>query len=212
MRIAFINGSPKAKDSASEYILQEIKPILEQKGAVISDFHFQKPQLKAEDIKDLKDFDALIFAFPLYVDGIPSHLVSCLLELENYFNTAKDKEIKVYSLINCGFYEGHQNRLAMSMMENWCIKAGLKWGQGIGIGAGGMIPSLKNVPMGHGPKKNFGNAVNELVESIIKGSSAESLYINANFPRFLYKIAGEASWRQGAKENGLKTKDLFRRK
>ncbi|WP_346888389.1 hypothetical protein [Clostridium sp. UBA1056] len=44
-------------------------------------------------------------------------------------------------------------------MENWCEKAEIKWRQGIWIGAGAMLPSLKNVTVGHGPKKNLGEAL-----------------------------------------------------
>jgi hypothetical protein len=30
-------------------------------------------------------------------------------------------------LVNCGFYEGHQNEAAIEIMENWCEKAEIKW-------------------------------------------------------------------------------------
>lgn len=128
------------------------------------------------------------------------------------FASIKEKEIIVYSLVNCGFYEGHQNELAIEMMENWCAKAGLKWGQGIGIGVGGMLPSLKRIPMGHGPKKNLQKAFKQLANNILKCTSEENIFITANFPRVLYKLAAEMGWRQSIKANGLKRKDLFLKK
>jgi hypothetical protein len=76
----------------------------------------------------LTECNVLVFAFPLYVDGIPSHLLNCLRKLEKFFGGLDKKDIMVYSLGNCGFYEGDQNKLAIEMMENWCAKAGLKWG------------------------------------------------------------------------------------
>lgn len=115
-------------------------------------------------------------------------------------------------MVNCGFYEGHQNKLALEMMENWCVKARLKWGQGIGIGAGGMLSGLKNVPIGHGPKKNLEKAFNQLTNNILNSSSEENIFVNANFPRILYKFAAEMGWRQAIKANGLKRKDLFLQK
>lgn len=212
MKIAFINGSPKIKDSASGCILQELKALLEQNSNIISEYCFRKPQLSIKEMEQLAEYNVLIFAFPLYVDGIPSHLLNCLIQLEMIFANIKEKDVIVYSLVNCGFYEGHQNKLAIEMMENWCTKAGIKWGQGIGIGAGGMIPGLKSVAIGHGPKKSLEKALKELADNILKGTSEENIFITVNFPRVLYKLAAEMGWRQSIKANGLKRKDLFIRK
>lgn len=212
MKIAFINGSPKVKDSASGCILTELKAFLENESNTISEYYFRKSQLSTDEIKQLTECDILVFAFPLYVDGIPSHLLNCLIQLETFFASIKEKEIIVYSLVNCGFFEAHQNELAIEMMENWCTKAGLKWGQGIAIGAGGMVPMMKNTPVGRGPKKNLDKAFKQLSNNILKCTTAENIYVTANFPRFLYKFAAEMGWRQFGKANGLKRKDLFLRK
>ncbi|NLM44601.1 MAG: NAD(P)H-dependent oxidoreductase [Clostridiales bacterium] len=212
MEIAFINGSPKTKDSASASLLQELKSLLEQDGITTSDYNFNKPMLSIEEMEQMKVHNTLVFAFPLYVDGIPSHLLNCLTQLEAFLASVKEKDIKVYSIVNCGFYEGHQTKLAMEMMENWCSKAELKWGQGVGIGAGGMLPMIKNVPLGHGPKKSLGKAFRELANNILNGTSQDNIFISPNFPRILYKLAAEMGWRKSIKANGLKRKDLFTRK
>lgn len=210
MKIAFINGSSKTKDSASGCILNDLKPFL--KDNTISEYKFNKKKVTLEQMEELAKCDVLVFAFPLYVDGIPSHLLNCLIQLEKFFTQIEQKEIIVYCLVNCGFYEGHQNKLAIEMMESWCKKSGVKWGQGIGIGAGGMIISLKNVTIGHGPKKNLGKAFKMLSNNILKGTSEGNIFITANFPRILYKLAAEMGWRHLIKANGLKRKDLFFKK
>lgn len=212
MKIALINGSPKMKDSASNCILHELKAFLEKNSNIITEYYFRKPQLSKKEMEELIEYDILVFAFPLYVDGIPSHLLNCLIQLEGYFANIKEKEIMVYSLVNCGFYEGHHNELAIEMMENWCAKAGLRWGQGIGIGAGGMLPTLNNIPIGHGPKKNLEKVLKQLADNIVKCASEENIFTTANFPRVLYKLAAEMGWRRSIKANGLKRKDLFLRK
>lgn len=212
MEIAFISGSPKIKDSASEYILQELKVFLENDNNTICEYHFIKPKLSIEEMEQLKECNVLVFAFPLYVDGVPSHVLNCLIQLEMFLIATKEKDITVYCLVNCGFYEGYQNTLAIEIMENWCAKAGVKWGQGVGIGAGGMLTAIKNVPIGHGPKKNLGKALKQLSNNILKRDSEENIFITANFPRFLYKLSAEIGWRKLIKSNGLKRKDLFLRK
>lgn len=212
MKIAFINGSPKVKDSASGCILEELKEFLEKDSNIISEYCFRKPQVSEKEIEQLIKCDILVFAFPLYVDGIPSHLLNCLIQLEKVFETINKKDINIYTLVNCGFYEGHQNKLAIEMMENWCLKAGLKWGQGVAVGAGGMISAIKDVPIGRGPKKNLGKALIQFASNILKCDSEENIFITANFPRILYKLAAEMGWRQSINKNGLKRKDLFLRK
>lgn len=212
MKIALINGSPKTKSSASGCILQELKPLLGLGGNTINEYNFNKPHLSIDQIEQVAKFDTLVFAFPLYVDGIPSHLLNCLIQLEELFKDQNEKNITVYSIVNCGFYEGHQCKNAIEIMENWCERAGLKWGQGVGIGAGGMIQSVKNVPLGYGPKKNLGTVFNQLVNNILNRTSGENIFITANFPRIMYKIAAEMGWRKAIKANGLRRKDLHLRK
>ncbi|MEG2916647.1 MAG: hypothetical protein RR891_11020 [Clostridium sp.] len=211
MKIALINGSPKAKDSGSGHILQGLKSFFDGSHSIL-EYFFRKHQIDNDQMKEISQCEAIVFAFPLYVDGIPSHLLRCLIQLEEFFSAIDKKDIRVYALVNCGFYEGQQNILAINMIENWCEKSKLKWGQGIGIGGGGMLLSVKNVPLGHGPNKNLGEALKVVSNNILKGQSGENLFIKPNFPRLAYKLAGERGWRQGIKANGLKTKDLFRKK
>ena len=211
MKIALINGSPKTKDSASEFILGALKPLLTDDNEMI-EYHLKSSMLNDHDLERMAACNALVFAFPLYVDGIPSHLVSCLYQMETFFSRQSTKRIVVYALVNNGFYEGRQNSIALELMENWCEKAQLIWGQGIGIGGGGMLPLLSGVPDGQGPKKNLWVALKTLTSCILTGSVADNLFISPNFPKFAYKIAAEMGWRQQAKANGLRVKDLFTQK
>ncbi|WP_019850187.1 hypothetical protein [Desulfitobacterium sp. PCE1] len=209
-KIALINGSPKAKNSASKAVLQALRTFVND-GEII-EYDFRKPQLSIEHMEQLAEQDVWVLAFPLYVDGIPSHVLSCLAQLENHFKAKPTPKVTVYCLVNCGFYEGEQCGLALEMVENWCAKSGWQWGQGLGIGAGGMLPAVKNVPVGSGPKKNLGKALETLAANIARRTGGDNLFITANFPRFAYKFAAEAGWRKMVKANGLKTEDLFQRK
>lgn len=210
MKVALINGSPKVKDSASQCLLQILQPLLSQVDEV-SSFQMRKPVLTEDEIERLLQNEVLVFAFPLYVDGIPAHLLSCLAQLEEPLVTLGNK-IQVYGVVNCGFYEGHQARWALEILENWCIKAGQSWGQGVGVGAGPMLFSLTNVPLGYGPLKNLGQVFHQLADNIVGRAAGESVYITPNFPKLAYKLAGEMSMRRSAKANGLRVRDLHRKK
>ena len=90
MKIALINGSPKNMESASGCLLQELKKFLGD-DKEIAEYSFRKPQLNEEEMEQVAESNALVFAFPLYVDGIPSHLLSCIMQLESFLSTIKEK-------------------------------------------------------------------------------------------------------------------------
>ena len=110
MQVALINGSPKRHRSASGCILKYLQPLLEQEGHVTAAFSLGRPELAPQDAKGIGDCDALIFALPLYVDGLPSHLVSCLgpplWAVEESLARSGERWVYMPS-VNCGFYEGH---------------------------------------------------------------------------------------------------------
>lgn len=208
MNIALINGSPKHTGSASGVLLEELKGLLA--GETIAELNLHGPVIPESLPAELFRQDALVFAFPLYVDGIPSHLLRCLIKLEELFRGG-EAHPTVYAIVNCGFYEGTQNRHALRMMQCWCERAGLKWGRGVGAGSGGMIAGLSKVPPGKGPKKNVSTALAQLAGSIRGLSGGENMLVNPNFPRIAYHKTGELGWRSQARANGLQTKDLFRK-
>ena len=155
--------------------------------------------------------DILIFFFPLYVDGIPSHLFRMLMTLEEYMKANRESPITVYAIINNGFYEGKQNHIAMQILENWCLRTGITFGQGIGMGAGEMMDSLNNVPLGKGPLKNLGQAYQNMADLIKSCNTGGSVFLNPNFPKFAWKfIACHLFWNQTARKNGLEKKDILR--
>lgn len=211
MKVALINASPKVKNSASEVILKTLKKLFTD-NEVISEYNFRTPHVDSKVIEQISECNVIVFAFPLYVDGIPAHLISCLYEMEAFFKASPNHNIKVYALVNSGFYEGAQNSLALDMVKIWCEKSGISFGQGIGIGAGGMLATLSNVPEGKGPMKNLWNALKDLSKNILSCSNGENIFISPNFPRLAYKLFAEVGWRQQIKANGLRRADLFLRK
>lgn len=211
MRIAMINGSPKLGKSNSSILLTALEGLISNEHE-IARYSLNKRPLTPEQYSELCRMDTLILAFPLYVDGIPSHLFRMLVALEKYMKSERQHDIYVYVMVNNGFYEGKQNHIAIEIIKNWCARSGLHFGQAIGQGAGEMMGLIEKIPLGHGPLKNLGNAMLALADNIQTHSSGESVLINPSFPRFAWRFMGTHSfWNATAKKNGLKRKDILRR-
>ena len=206
MKIMMIDGSPKVSKSNSEYFLSVLSNFIEGKDIV--KYRLSKKLDYEKIISNIKNIDILVLAFPLYVDSLPSHVLEFFSILEENFKEEL-KDITVYVIANCGFYEGNQNKTALKIMRCWCKKMNLKWGQGIGIGAGEMMGGLSNVPMGKGPNTSLGLALEDLARNINEGSSGEDIFtIPSMFPRFAFRLAANRFWISKASKNGLRKKDL----
>lgn len=206
MKIMMIDGSPKVSKSNSEYFLNILSDFIESKDIV--KYKLSKKVDYEDIIKEINTIDTLVFAFPLYVDSLPSHVLEFLIMLEENF---KDnlKGVNVYVIANFGFYEGKQNKIALNIMKCWCKKMNIKWAQGIGIGAGEMMGGLRNVPMGKGPNTNLGLALDNLAKNINENKSGDDIFTTPSmFPRFAFRLAANRFWISKANRNGLKKRDL----
>jgi hypothetical protein len=207
MKITIINGSPKTVKSNSEILGNYLFPLLKENN--IKKYYSISFQLNDKTKNEIYNSDVLIFIFPLYVDGIPSNLLKLLVKFEK--ENVVRPETKIYCIVNNGFYEGKQNFLALLHMKNWCKKVNAKWGQGIGIGSGELLPYLKKFKLGQGPLKNLEKILNRLSRNILTLNSDKNIYINPNWPKILYFIQGSISWILKARKNNLKIRELFKK-
>lgn len=83
----------------------------------------------------------MLLTVPLYVDGIPSHVIAFLQEAEK-FCMENSCHFSFYVISNHGFIEGIHNKVHLKMYECWCKRSCVTWGGGIGIGGGEMLHIL----------------------------------------------------------------------
>lgn len=112
MNIVMINGSPKVNKNNSQYFLSELKQLIQNDNKVFT-FKVDSTSKYPDALNAILNCDRLIIAFPLYVDGIPSHLLHFLEKCEKFLKTQNKKPIPVYAIVNCGFNEGEHNHLAI---------------------------------------------------------------------------------------------------
>lgn len=199
MKIALIDGSLEQEDSIAGQMLEEFKPYL--KGQACEEFYFYKgsPKRKEETAARLWECSALLLAVPFDGEKLSSHMKEILVELKLLLGEKKSLQM-VYAMAQCGAYDGKRNEGALDSIREWCQEEGICWGQGLGLGAGGMLLSMQEISMGQGPKKEIGKAFAELAEHMVSGTSGEDLFLSIDISRFSCQAAAGYGWRLHRKE------------
>ena len=141
MKTIFINCSPKKKFSASAYFISVQKFFV--KGEKVNEVLKNKADHERL-LAMMEDGDTVVFALPLYVDCVPSHVLAFLKEME-IFCKRKHIKLHIYALANNGYIEGIQNQPMFQQLHNFCVRSDLTWGGGIGIGGGVMLNVMRIV-------------------------------------------------------------------
>ena len=135
MKTVFINCSPKKRFCASAYFLFLQRLFVREEKV---NEKLCTPADHARILEQLRDAQAVVFGLPLYVDGVPSHVLRFMEEMEAFCRKNRLK-LMVYCVANNGFIEGKQNEPLMQVFGHFCTRAGLVWGGGVGIGGGVML-------------------------------------------------------------------------
>lgn len=205
MRIALINASPKCKESASGALINDFLACAYEK-CDCTVIQMNKPKVNEETVELLKECDSWVFFYPVYVDGVPGHVLSCLKVLERMKDEIGRKYVCAVS--NCGFHDGRQGEPSIEVFGHWAKRAGHLFGGGIGIGGGGALTVLLHMKPGDKPKSKIDKSLNFLLEKIFEENFFENIYANVSLPRAIYKLAAEQGWRKTLKKNGKKPADI----
>ncbi len=207
-KTVLINGSLRGDNANSRKFMDRLSGKL---GDCAVSFNLLSYLNKYEELAQIvSSADKVVFVMPLYVDGIPSQVLRLMEMLEK---SGKDPDKKIYCIANMGFYESHQIRNLLSMVKEWADKSGFTYCGGLAIGAGEMVGSMMRMSdPSKGPARNVTLGIDEVARAIKGGTSISDIYADAyKFPRFLYMLAANLGWPKGAKANGIKPKDLYRR-
>lgn len=192
MTIMLVNGSPKRTVSASAAYLNHIESRL-PKDAVIRRGH-------ATDIEPsvLSACDAIVFAYPLYTDSVPGHLLRLLEQLDESGQLSGQV---IYAVANNGFFEPEQCTASVEVLQHWCGHTGLRWGQAVCIGAGAVNQHIPNMEF---PLfRRIREALNGLASNVAALQSGETQFESPQMPKAIYMTSAHRFWRQEAKKNGL---------
>ena len=134
-KTVLINCSPKQKLSVSGFLMKCVSLMIRGEKKTMQ---LRTPADRKAILSEIRTADKVVFVTPLYVDGLPSHVLPFLKEMEA-FCKENSLQTKVYAMANNGFIEGRQNEPLMQVLENFCRRSGLTWCGGVGIGGGVML-------------------------------------------------------------------------
>lgn len=142
MNVLILDGSPKPGGGNSRYfsrLLGGLGPGVRVERIKILPKHYTDIFARFDEI------DTLVLTIPVYVDAVPASMLRFLTQAEQACH-AQGCSFSVYSIANCGFFEGYQCKNELAVLANWCARAGLQWRGGIGLGAGEMLGVLRFIP------------------------------------------------------------------
>lgn len=214
---AMVCASPKARASASAALLRMLCGHLTK--TQVTELFWSNDKLTEDEIERLGGCKTLVLAFPLYVDCLPSHLLRCLEQLRQLASDGRVRlPQRVYAIVNNGFYEATQNIPAIEVIRLWCRRMGITFAGGLAVGCGGMVASVYRAAGANGPLKRIDEQLGRLAENIEEIHNGQAGYrqgkivtVQPGFPRILYKMMAEAGWRDAARKNGLKVRELGKR-
>ncbi len=184
MKVLIINGSPKIENSNSEVLVNKLNNYINADIIQINRKNYK------QDFSDIiNNYDTLIFAFPLYVDGIPSHLLESLTNL-----TIENKN--VYAIVNCGFPEGNHAKQGLDIIRNYCIHNNLNYKGGLGIGGCGGLNGMSKNRLLKFINVNINKYIKDLSNSILANEEFNNVLTKINIPNYIYRHIGNMSWKK----------------
>ena len=208
-------GSPKGKDSSSaslgSYLLSKVEEYNVSTEKVYLHSEINTETKRIQFLEKIEETDIIILAAPLYVDTLPAKVIKALSIIaetrknknSDHSDIEKDKSFAV--IVNCGFPEADQNKTAIKVYEQFAKEAGFKYLGGISIGMGGVVSSRSLLEMGRMANdliKGLDRAADDIVRSQrLSDSVIEKTSKSIIFPKWLYTLVGNFSWRFQAFQN-----------
>lgn len=213
INICIINGSPRKQSSNSKYITDEFLTFFDKE--ISSKTYYVTDILKDTSLFDeIITYDNILITSPLYADSFPSTTLDFLWQFGDFLSSSENLNINLYAIVNSGFMDGPQNRLALEILKNFAISNNLSWKAGVGIGSGEMLNNIKSIPWDKGPKKPVYNALIQMKNSLENNTDVTNdiLLATLKFPKRLFIMIANHGWKINCKKiYNLKPKDLYKK-
>ena len=201
--ISYINCSARLNKANSDMFLDVVMEHVNEDFSKICLYN-----LKLEDVyKKIEEANVIVFAFPLYVDEIPSRLIELIeyMQKKNYKLYGKS----IYVIVNCGFLEPKHNNIAIDMMRNWCEQNYGAFLGAMSIGAGEVLGAKDSNGVYKIICRNqlkslraFGADINNRRKSLRKATLSRVVGLKT------YCICANLNWDKQMLKNGVVNRDV----
>lgn len=191
-RALLVVGSPKVKTPSTSKVLGEyVLAQLKQQGWEVESLTLRRNLLRGEGqarfLASVDRASLLIFAFPLYIDSLPS-LMTKALEVIAAHRAAQPQSgpKRLFAIANNGFPEAHHNAVALSICQRFAIATGMTWAGSLALAAGEAL--LSGAPL-TGAQRNGRPPVPHVIQALDMASAAlaEGMPIPAEANRLMAK-------------------------
>lgn len=194
-KVMMINASPRAPKSNSKQYAQ----LFSEYCRLDTEYCEVKKTNHLTLCQMMGNYSDIVFAFPLYVDGIPVTLLNFLKTLEENVPLPKPT---ISVMINCGFIEPYQNDIAVRMLQLYCRKNGYLLGSVFKIGSGEAILTT--------PFRIFLKAGMKKFAASIEKRRYKNFQATMPIPKKMFIKASTAYWEHYGEKNGISKEQMER--
>lgn len=191
--ILILNGSPRAPRSNSK----RYAALFMNRCKVQCEYQNITKSNHAELCEKMNEVSDVLLVFPLYADGLPVTLLDFLKTLET---CPPERKPVISMLINCGFFEYHQNDIAVRMVELFCRQNGYRFGSVLKIASG---EAILDTPFCGLVKRKL----EQLAAAIVQGK-ARVLHVSMPLTRGMFVWASTRYWVSYGKKNGVSREQM----
>lgn len=191
--ILILNGSPRAPRSNSK----RYAALFMNRCKVQCEYQNITRTNHAALCEKMNEVSDVLLVFPLYADGLPVTLLDFLKTLET---CPPERKPVISVLINCGFFEHHQNDVAVRMVELFCRQNGYRFGSVLKIASG---EAILDTPFCGLVKRKLG----QLAAAIVQGK-ARVLHVSMPLTRGMFVRASTRYWVSYGKKNGVSREQM----
>lgn len=191
--ILILNGSPRAPRSNSK----RYAALFMNRCKVQCEYQNITRTNHAELCEKMNEVSDVLLVFPLYADGLPVTLLDFLKTLET---CPPERKPVISVLINCGFFEHHQNDVAVRMVELFCRQNEYRFGSVLKIASG---EAILDTPFCGLVKRKL----EQLAAAIVQGK-ARVLHVSMPLTRGMFVRASTRYWVSYGKKNGVSREQM----
>jgi NAD(P)H-dependent FMN reductase len=220
MKALLIVGSPKGKRSVSHALGSALLARLaaggaETEEALVADA-LRSPEERHRLCRLADEADIVIVSFPLYVDQLPAPLIQTLELLADRRRGAHGATPwpgpliqRLVAVVQCGFWENHQNRTAVAVMRQFARETGFGWAGALTMGAGGALAG-RSLDKTGGMARNAVKALDLAAASLTAGGGvpeeAAALMAKPLMARWIYHLAANWGFKRLIRKHGARKK------